>query len=66
MKTIDFESYKTFNEGGSESKGSGGGFKSEKPTINPVLNKFGDSDMIAVRIHGLAWRIETSEVSDFF
>lgn len=22
--------------------------------------------MIAVRIHGLAWKIETSEVSDFF
>lgn len=41
LRTLDFGSYKTFNEGGSESKGSGGGgYKPEKLTINPVLNKF--------------------------
>lgn len=26
----------------------------------------GDGDMVAVRIHGLAWRVETSEVEEFF
>merc|ERR1711959_889836 len=66
LRTLDYGSYKTFNEGGSESRGSGGGGGGERKTvaITDHINKENKDKTLILK--GMPFRATESEVKEFF